>query len=167
MAFFRHSRASNSKVNSLIWPEFELWDFMAVLITCKFDKDPIRNEIAIPWTTFSPLCVYGENFCRSRANNSLSDSPICPEIKLVQDFMADLVTCKFDKDLIKNEIAIIQTTFSPIISQWELLVAMETSFDRLWPKSPMMMHMKFEQDWPTCLRDIQVWKCGCTVDHWY
>ena len=37
---FRSSRASNSKVNSLIWPLIELVrDFMPVLVTCKFDKD--------------------------------------------------------------------------------------------------------------------------------
>ena len=53
------------------------------------------------------------------------NSPIWPEIKLVPDFMTVLVTCKFDEDLIKNEVAILQTTFSPIINLWELLVAME------------------------------------------
>ena len=54
------------------------------------------------------------------------NSLIWPEIKLVPDFMTVLVTCKFDEDLIKNEVAILQTTFSPIINLWELLVAMET-----------------------------------------
>ena len=35
--------------------------------------------------------------------------------------MAVLVTCKFDEDPIKNDVAIF-----PIISLWELLVAVET-----------------------------------------
>ena len=26
--------------------------------------------------------------------------------------------------------------------------------------TPLTLHIKFDQDWPTCLRDIQVWKCG-------
>ena len=26
--------------------------------------------------------------------------------------------------------------------------------------TPIMLHIKFEQDWPTGLRDMQVWKCG-------
>ena len=26
--------------------------------------------------------------------------------------------------------------------------------------TPVMLHIKFDQDWPTGLRDIQVWKCG-------
>ena len=39
------SRASNSEVNSPIWPEIELApDFMTVFVTCKFDKDPIKMK---------------------------------------------------------------------------------------------------------------------------
>ena len=41
------------------------------------------------------------------------------------------------------------------------------SFDPIRPKifcsfspSPVMLHIKFDQDWPTAFRDIQVWKCG-------
>ena len=26
--------------------------------------------------------------------------------------------------------------------------------------TPVMLHIKFDQDWPTDFRDIQVWKCG-------
>ena len=51
-----------------------------------------------------------------------------------------------------------------IISQWGLSVAMETRvFDPLCPKTlcslsptPLMLHIKFDQDWPTRFRDIQV-----------
>ena len=40
--------ASNSKQNSLIWPEIELRrDVMPALIICKFKEDPINNEDAI------------------------------------------------------------------------------------------------------------------------
>ena len=31
---------------------------MAVLVTCKNDEDPIKNEVAIDRATFSPLYVY-------------------------------------------------------------------------------------------------------------
>ena len=37
-----------------------------------------------------------------------------------------LVTCKYEEDPIKNEGARVDTTFSPIITLWELFVAMET-----------------------------------------
>ena len=41
------------------------------------------------------------------------------------------------------------------------------SFNPVCPKilcslstTPVMLHIKFDQDWPTGFRDIQVWKCG-------
>ena len=41
------------------------------------------------------------------------------------------------------------------------------SFDPICPKTlcslsptPVMLHIRFNQDWPTGFRDIQVWKCG-------
>ena len=37
-----------------------------------------------------------------------------------------LVTCKYEEDPIKNEGARVVTTFSPIITLWELSVAMDT-----------------------------------------
>ena len=46
----------HSEVNRQMCQEFELFqDFMAVLVTCKFDDDPIKNEGAIVSTTFAPL----------------------------------------------------------------------------------------------------------------
>ena len=34
--------------------------------------------------------------------------------------------------------------------------------------TPMMLHIKFDQYWPTGLRDIKVWKCVRMEDHsWY
>ena len=39
-----------------IWPNFELIQaLMHVLITCKYEKDPIKNSGEILMTTFSPL----------------------------------------------------------------------------------------------------------------
>ena len=72
-------------------------------------------------------------------------------------------TCKFEKDLIKNNREKVETSFFPIISQWALSVAMETSFDEICAKTlcslsptPVMLHIKFVHDWPTVLRNIQV-----------
>ena len=65
----------------------------------------------------------------------------------------------------------------PIISQWGVYVAMETSFDpichkilsSLSPTLSLTLHIKFDQGRPTGLRYIQVQKCGRrrTTDHWY
>ena len=47
------TRARSSEVTDSIQPEFELvWDFMAVLVTSKFDEDPIKNERASLETPF-------------------------------------------------------------------------------------------------------------------
>ena len=41
---------------SLVWPNFQLVrDVMDVLVTCKYEEDPIKNEGARVVTTFSPL----------------------------------------------------------------------------------------------------------------
>ena len=54
--FSRRSRADNSAVLGRIWPKFELVrDIMVVLVTCKYEEDPIKNEGASVFTTFSPL----------------------------------------------------------------------------------------------------------------
>ena len=58
-ANFRHSRASNTEVNSLIWPKFELIrEFMAVLATCKIDEEPIKIEDTIH-RTWSYMGFFG------------------------------------------------------------------------------------------------------------
>ena len=54
--FFRCSRAGNFEVNGWMWAEFELFrDYMAVLVTCKFDGDTVQTEGVSVSTTFSPL----------------------------------------------------------------------------------------------------------------
>ena len=54
--FFIRSRAANSAVLGPIWPNFELvQDVMDVLVNCKHEEDPIKNEGARVLTTFSPL----------------------------------------------------------------------------------------------------------------
>ena len=54
----------------------------------------------------------------------------------------------------------------PIISLWELSFG-NRNFDPICAKTfcslsptPMMLHIKFDKYCPTCLRNIQVWKCG-------
>ena len=43
--FFRRSRAANSEVSNGILPKFELIQaFIVVLVTCKNEEDPIKNE---------------------------------------------------------------------------------------------------------------------------
>ena len=45
--FFRRSRATNSEASSGILPKFKLIQaFIDVLVTCKYEEDPIKNEDA-------------------------------------------------------------------------------------------------------------------------
>ena len=94
--------------NSAIWGFVLVREFTPVLVTCKFDDDPIKNKVVTVSTTF-----YGKNFRRSRAYNSEADSLLWPEI--VQDFMPVLVIYKFDEDPMKTEDAIVSTTFFPAL----------------------------------------------------
>ena len=53
-SFFRGSRAANSVVSGLIWPQFELVrDFMHILVVCKYKKDRIKNNREKVETSFS------------------------------------------------------------------------------------------------------------------
>ena len=50
--FSRSSRAANSAVLGPIWPNFELFrDVIDVLVTCKYEEDPIKNRGARVFTT--------------------------------------------------------------------------------------------------------------------
>ena len=82
------------------------------------------------------------------------------------------------EDLIENNREKVETSFSPIISQWALSVAMETRV-LIRPKTVcslsltpvMQLHIQFVQDWPSGLRYIlRVRKCGqrwTDADHWH
>ena len=75
---------------------------MDVLITCKYEEDPIKNEVVRVFTRFLPLQVYGDFSRRSRAANSAVLGPIWPNFDLVRDVIYVLVTCKYEEDPIKK-----------------------------------------------------------------
>ena len=135
---------------------------MPVLVTSKFDEDPIKNERANLETPFSHY-KSGKFFRRSRAPNSVGSGPNWPKFELVRDFMPVLVTCKFEKDLIKTTEERWRHRFPHYKSMGDFCCHGNQSFYPICPKtlcslSPtiMMLHIKFDQDWPTGLRDIQV-----------
>ena len=86
---------------------------MPVLVINNFDDDSIKNERASMETAFSHY-VYGNCFRCSRAANSVVSGPIWPKFELVQDFMYVLLTCKYEKDKIKNNREKVETSFSPL-----------------------------------------------------
>ena len=66
---------------------------MDVLVTCKYEEDPIKNEGARVVTT-----LYSIVFRRARADNSGVGVGIWPKFELIQAFMHVLVTCKNEND---------------------------------------------------------------------
>ena len=87
---------------------------MYVLVTCKYEKDRIKNSRENVETPFSPLQVYGDFFWRSRAANSVVCGRIWPNFELIQALMYVIVTCKYEKDTIKNSRENVATPFSPL-----------------------------------------------------
>ena len=116
-------------------------------------------------------------FRRSRAANSIVSGPIWPKFELVWEFMHVLVTCKYKKDRIKNNREKVETSFFfHYKSMGAFCCHGNQSFDPIGTKTlyslsptPVMLHIKLDQDWPTGFRDIQVWRCGRRrrTDHWY
>ena len=64
---------------------------MDVLVTCKYEEDPIKNEGARVDTTLN-----SNFFRRARADNS--GVGVWPKFELIQAFMHVLVTCKNKDD---------------------------------------------------------------------
>ena len=141
-----------------IRPEFELVrDFMPVLlVTSKFDKDPIKNKQTSLGTPFSHYKSMG-NFSDAQWHLTLYGL-IWPKSEYVRDFMPVLITCKFEKDLIKHSRENMETRFPHYKSMDAFCCHGNQSFDTICPKtlcslSPalMMLHIKFDQDlanWP-------------------
>ena len=91
-------------------PNFELVrDVMDVLVTCKYEEDPIKYEGARVDTT-----LYS-NFSDAQGQITLVlVSVIWPKFELIQAFMHVLVTCKNEDDWLKNEEARVVTRFRPL-----------------------------------------------------
>ena len=117
-----------------------------------------------------PITSLWEIFWNSRAANSLVSGPISPKFELVQDFMHCLVTSKYKKDRIKKTEKRWRHHFPHYNSMGAFCCHGNQSFDPICPKTlcslsltPMMLHIKYDQDWPTGIRDIQVQKCEIFV----
>ena len=78
---------------------------MYVIITCKYEKDPIKNnreKVATPFQIIT-LSVAMETSGR-----------IWKNFKLIKAFMHDLIACKYEKDQMKNSGENVMASFSPL-----------------------------------------------------
>ena len=97
---------------------------------------------------------------------SVGSGPNWPKFKLIRDFMHVLVTCKYTKIGSKATEKRWRHHFPHYKTIGAFCCHWHQSFDPICLKtwcslspSPVMLHIKFDQDRSTCLRDIQVWKC--------
>ena len=118
------------------------------------------NEQA--WRHHFPIISPWEIFRRSRAANSVVSGPIWSKSELVRDFMHFLVTCKYKKDRIKSNREKVKTPFPHYKSIGAFCCHGHQIFDPICLKSicslsppPVILHIKFNRDWPTGLRDIK------------
>ena len=150
--FSNYTPSVAMETSGRIWPNFELIQaFIHVPIACKYmyEKDQMENSGENVMTSFSPLYVDGIFFRRSRAANSVVHGRISPNFELIQALMYIIVTCKYEKDPIKNVSENVMTPFFPTVT---LSVAMGTS-SRIWPNFEAIqafMHVliacRFEKD---------------------
>ena len=70
------------------------------------------NELA--WRHHFPILSLWDIFLTSRAANSVVGGPIWLKFELIRVFMHVLVTCKYKKDRIKNNLEKVETSFSPL-----------------------------------------------------
>ena len=110
--------------------------------------------------------TYGKFFRPSRAANSIVSGPIWPKFEFVRDFMHVLVTslpASIKRIGSKTTKKRWRHRFPHFTSMGAFCCYENQHFDPICPKtlcnlSPtlMMLHIKFDQHWPTGLRDIQV-----------
>ena len=75
---------------------------MYVLITCKYEKDPIKKQPRKRDEFVFPIISLWDFFPTLKAANSVVGGPIWPKFELIQDIMHVLITCKFEKDRINS-----------------------------------------------------------------
>ena len=127
---------------------------------------PATLMVIRAWKHHFPIISLWEIFSTSRAANSVVSGPIWLKFDLVRDFMHILVTCKYKNDRIKNNREKRETSFSPLKVNGGFLLPWKPEFWSNLHKTlcslsptPMMLHIKFNQDRSIGFRDIQVQKC--------
>ena len=168
---FRHSRASNSKMSGLIQPKIELDQaFMPVLATSNFDDDSIKNERARMETPFFQH--------KSMGNVLDAQEQLTPKsvIRLGRNSNSSKILCMSSLPANIKRIGLKATKkrwrhhFPHYKSMGAFCCHGHQSFDPICLKtlcslspSQVMLHIKFDHDWPTGLRDIQARKCKIFV----
>ena len=75
---------------------------MHVFVTCKYEKERMKNSEEKVETLFFPSVTMEIS------------GWIWPNFKLIQALMYVIITCKYEKDLIKNSREKVETSFFPL-----------------------------------------------------
>ena len=158
-SIFRRSRAVNSVSSGQVWPKFVLiLACMHVLITCMYEKDPMKKTTTIKrgYTVLPILSLIRFFFFRSVAANSVvcgqilsnfefiqalrlmyviavaANSVVCGQIlsnfEFIQALMYVIATCKYEKDLIKNSRENVTSPFTLLLPYGSYLLPLEPEF---------------------------------------
>ena len=144
---------------------------MAILVTCKFDEDPIKSDVALHRTTF--FIHYKTMWKFFDAQGQVTPNRIVlsrPNLNFIELLCLSWLSASFMKIRSKMKTLSIGQHFSHYKLMGDIGFRENQSFDLICPKTqcslsptPIMFHIKVDQDWPTGLRDIRVWKCGRTT----
>ena len=141
---------------------------MPVLVTSTFDDDFIKNERASMETPFSHYKCMGNFFRCSKAANSIASGPIWPKFELVQILCMSSLPASIKKDGIKSNRERWRHHLPHYKSMGAFCCYGRHNFDPIClitlcslSPPPVMLHIKFDHNWPTGLRDIQ--KCKIFV----
>ena len=105
--FFRRLRAATSVVHGRFQPNFKLIQaLMYVIITCKYEKDPIKKKTRKSGNTAFQIITLSVAMETS--------GRVWPNFELIQAFMHVLIACKYEKDQLKNSEENVKTSFSPL-----------------------------------------------------
>ena len=140
-----------------------------LVVTSNFDDDSIKNELASMETPFSHYKSMGI-LRRSRAAYSVVSGPIWPKIQPVQALYMSSLPASIKSIGSKATEKRWRYHFPYYKSMGAFCCHVHQTFDPICLKTlcslsspPVMLHIKFDQDWLTGLRDIQVRKCKIFV----
>ena len=132
---------------------------MPVLVTSNFDDNSIKNEQASMATPFSHYKSMG---C-SRAANSVVSSPIWPKCNLFEILCMSSLPASIKRIGSKATEKRWNHHFPHYKSMGAFCCHGHQCFDPICLKTlcslsppPVILHIRFDQDWPTGFRDIQV-----------
>ena len=81
---------------------------MHVIITCKYEKERIKNSQEKVETQFFHIITLSVT--------KKTSGWVWPNFKLIQALMYVIITCKYEKDLIKNSREKVETSFVPFMT---------------------------------------------------